>query len=314
MLIKKQFSYLQYKGEKIEEGAKANEKELESFYDVMKKIDDKINWNSKTLKKKDVMASEKVQEFYSNHVTTNQYCFQIQKCLNKSCPYHKPVRMDKEQYGSLKWLPMPTLSLASRGIGQKYKQFQEAHAINEIPTDRDRPYGKESIENKEQLPPLAGFKCVAGYARQAVWCKECGKPRLLYSQKVINDKDHSELQRSLENFVYSCGGPILQEDHFLANKVFVQPRVTCNTNISSQYYSRREMIEGFRLICFSCLRENNIAIEDADITRDYKSFLPRCNDCKRLGKIGFTMKKNVKRSKNEGGKSITEDIKEKKMW
>ena len=74
------------------------------------------------------------------------------------------------------------------------------------------------------------------------------------------------------------------------------------------------MIEGFRLICFSCLRENNIAIEDADITRDYKSFLPRCNDCKRLGKIGFTMKKNVKRSKNEGGKSITEDIKEKKMW
>ena len=32
-------------------------------------------------------------------------------------------------------------------------------------------------------------------------------------------------------------------------------------------------------------------IEDTDITRDYRSFLPRCNDCKRLGKMGFTMKK-----------------------
>ena len=112
MLIKKQCFYLQYKGEKIEEGAKANEKELESFYDVMKKIDDKINWNSKTQKNKDVMASEKVQEFYSNHVATNQYFFQIKKCLNKSCPCHRPARMDKEQYGSLKWSPMPTLSLA----------------------------------------------------------------------------------------------------------------------------------------------------------------------------------------------------------
>ena len=56
--------------------------------------------------------------------------------------------MDKEEYRSLKWLPMPTLTLASRGIGHKYKQFQAAHASNEIPTERELPYGKESIEKR----------------------------------------------------------------------------------------------------------------------------------------------------------------------
>ena len=98
------------------------------------------------------------------------------------------------------------------------------------------------------------------------------------------------LTHVLEKCVYLCGGPILPENHQLANTVFVQARVTCKTNISSQYYSRREMIEGFKLIFFNCLRENDIAIEEEDITKQYKSFLPRCNDCKQMRKIAYTMK------------------------
>ena len=50
-LINKKFSYLQYKGETIQEGVNASEEVLESFYDRMKCIDSDINWNSKELTK-----------------------------------------------------------------------------------------------------------------------------------------------------------------------------------------------------------------------------------------------------------------------
>ena len=63
-LINKKFSYLQYKGEKIQEGVKASEEVLESFYENMKCIDSEINWNSNKLTKKYVMGSKRVQEFY----------------------------------------------------------------------------------------------------------------------------------------------------------------------------------------------------------------------------------------------------------
>ena len=221
--------------------------------------------------------------------------------------------MDKEDYGLLKWLPMPTLGRTATLKDQKYKGFEAAHANNEKPTDADRPGAKEYIENKVHMPPIAPFKYVPGYARMVVWCRECGKPRLLYTQKIMTDKIYSTLTQVLEKYVYSCGGPILPENHQLANTVFVQARVTCKTNISSQYYSRREMIEGFKLICFNCLRENDIAIEEEDITKQYKSFLPRCNDCKQMRKIAYTMKNNIRRQNNKEVVNVQKGDEEQKI-
>ena len=113
--------------------------------------------------------------------------------------------------------------------------------------------------------------------------------------------------------MYSCGEPSLPENQQLANTVFVQARVTCKTNISSQYYSRREMIKCFKLICFNCLRENDIVIEDNNIKKRYKSFLPRCNDCKKMGEIAYTMKNNIRRQNNKEVVNVQKGDEEQKI-
>ena len=90
--------------------------------------------------------------------------------------------MDKEDYRLLKWLPMPTVSLAATVKDEKYKEFEAAHANNEKPTDADRPGAKEYIENKVHMPPIAPFKYVPGYAQMVVCCRKCGKPGLIYTE------------------------------------------------------------------------------------------------------------------------------------
>ena len=104
----------------------------------LQRIDESIDWSDDSLTKRQIMGSSLVTEFYKDHVSVNQYCFQIKKCLNKNCKFHKPVRMDIEEFKKIKWLPMPTIRPNS-GVEEKYRTFEEAYKIDEIPTDMGRP-------------------------------------------------------------------------------------------------------------------------------------------------------------------------------
>ena len=53
----------------------------------------------------------------------------------------------------------------------------------------------------------------------------------------------------METFVYTCGSPIVPEDHPLYNKIFVRMNLTCNSPIEQVYYSSK--VEHFQ-ICYYC--------------------------------------------------------------
>ena len=97
-MIKKKFQALQYKGERIKIGEKSKQADVEQFLNHMNVIDKKINWTAKNLTKKKVMQSQDVKNFYEGHVVATQYCFQIRKCYNKKCPYHKPIQMNLGEF------------------------------------------------------------------------------------------------------------------------------------------------------------------------------------------------------------------------
>ena len=82
--------------------------------------------------------------------------------------------MDKEDYGLLKWLPMPTLSCAATLKDQKYKEFEAAHANNEKPPDTDRPDAKKYIEKQSAYAincsiQICSWICSNGCLVQRVW-------------------------------------------------------------------------------------------------------------------------------------------------
>ena len=132
------------------------------------------------------MSSSSVSEFYKDHVSVNQYCFQIKKCLNKNCKYHKPVWMDIEEFKKMIWLPMPTIRPNS-GVEEKYRAFEEAVKIDEMPTDRDRPGASANIEERNNIP-RPEWKYTKQRARKIIFCKECAKPRLLHALKALDDR------------------------------------------------------------------------------------------------------------------------------
>ena len=298
-IITKSIKSLKYKGEEFSVGKKATKESLDSFMRNMYRIDDKIDWNDDTLTKKKIMKSDSVLKFYNDHVSVTQYCFQIRKCLQPNCKYHKPVRMNINDFQKVKWLPMPTLNLQSPSE-EKYKTFEEAIKLDNLPTDKDRP-GMTAKPVKDSNVPVANFKCTQQKARKIICCKECKKPRLVYKDKVFSDQDHVSFENIMEEVSYSCGSWLLPPGHPLVNLIFISTNITCKSPISSQYYSKiGKNLDGYRNICFWCLEECEFAKEDPSYADKFRSFLPRCKDCKILGKTSYTrMQKNTTRKKNQ---------------
>ena len=196
-----------------------------------------IKWTDKKLKKSEVLKIKNINSFYENHVVDTKYCFQIKKCNNKDCKFHKPIRMDKSYFNQVKWLPMPTISIKNT-IEEKYDIFSEAYKSNDIPSDKYIPDG-DSKDNVDRDPAPSyktqkQFSFVYSRARKIIWCHECGRPRLLYSSQMLSDEQNNLFDIDVEKFLYTCGGPFLPKNHPLSKILFVSKYITCKREISSQ--------------------------------------------------------------------------------
>ncbi|RGB29723.1 hypothetical protein C1646_766260 [Rhizophagus diaphanus] len=47
----------------------------------------------------------------------------------------------------------------------------------------------------------------------------------------------------METFAYTCDSPIVPENHFLYDKIFVRINLTCNLPIKQMYYSLYPLCE-----------------------------------------------------------------------
>jgi len=164
-----------------------------------------------------------------------------------------------------------------------YQDFNSLYGHNT--TEKDLPSKKDRHECKELAP---NGTLIAARVRDFVFCTSCSKLRCLFSQYALNDSDFELLQMAMETFVYTCGSPIVPEDHPLYNKIFVRMNLTCNSPIEQVYYSSK--VEHSQ-ICYYCGEEENLVEPSQEILSQFQIVYPLCEVCQEKGKDFFTKHK-----------------------
>lgn len=95
---------LKLNGKKFEVETACYDDEFESFWEILHQIESSLSPDDTTRDKIRDMAS--LQEFIS-HCQLRYYTFCIKKCREEGCKVCKPVRMEKEGFEKLRFLPDP---------------------------------------------------------------------------------------------------------------------------------------------------------------------------------------------------------------
>ncbi|CAB4382673.1 unnamed protein product [Rhizophagus irregularis] len=151
-----------------------------------------------------------------NNLFDVKYSFQIKKCRKNECVICGPIRLSQEIFNQLHFILDPQISSG-------------------------------------MLVPDGML--VAARVRDFALCTSCTKLRCIFSKYVLRESDSEILQTAMETFAYTCGSPIVPENHALYNKVFVRMNLTCDLPIEQTYYSCR--IEHSQ-VCYYCGEEDNL--------------------------------------------------------
>ncbi|CAG8659807.1 11230_t:CDS:2, partial [Scutellospora calospora] len=89
-------------------------------------------------------------------------------------------------------------------------------------------------ETSEQFKPSN-----TKFKSKEIACDFCGKYRCIYSKTILNEIETLAITQYLEDIIYSCGSPIVSDDHFLANTLHIRLNLTYNSPIEHNYYSCR---------------------------------------------------------------------------
>ena len=116
---------------------------------------------------------------------------------------------------------------------------------------------------------------VAQNARLFVVCIECRKPRVLYMTQKPSDRQLCNIVRSVSEYDYTCGAPVLPSSHRMFEKVSIRPELQCALPVEFAYYSSQI---GRVDICSYCAIEE--CVIDGRLKLKYRTVLPICAECK----------------------------------
>ncbi|PKK56469.1 hypothetical protein RhiirC2_796970, partial [Rhizophagus irregularis] len=198
--------------------------EINGLFEILgEKIDNTVTQNGTSQNKLRICVD--LQKFIKSHCLIREYSFQIKKCGESDCLICDPVRLPHEIFNQLHYIPDPQIS----SNPDHYQDFDSLYGQNT--TEKDIPSKKNHHECKELAP--SGI-LVAARVRDFVFCISCSKLRCLFSQYVLDDSDYEALQTAMETFAYTCSSPIVPENHFLYDKIFIRMNLTCNLPIEQK--------------------------------------------------------------------------------
>ncbi|PKY62399.1 hypothetical protein RhiirA4_488807, partial [Rhizophagus irregularis] len=185
----------------------ANDQNIDDFFKIILEIDKSLNISETTA---EILSKKKdLQEFLKTHCRIRHYSFQIKKCNNINCGICKPIRLPLHVFENIDFLPDPVPSNSNTDC---YKEFETIYRTDT--TEQFRPTLITAIENAERAPAaiLTNTK-----VRDIIQCFQCGKFRCLYSEKALTAIQKSQFQHVIDEWDYSCGSPLVPEDHALYN-------------------------------------------------------------------------------------------------
>ena len=248
---------LELKGKpfQIQEGCSENQ--VESFWKILQEVEPALTPADTLWEKIKDMGS--LQAFYSHCCQMRHYAFCIKKCGKDDCGMCKPVRMKKENFEKLRFLPDPLMQDDGH-----YLPFDKAFTSDT--TEKDRP----SLKRKSVAKPLP-FSPSVQHAKNTdtmVQCEECDSWRLVFSKKKLPNTARSTLQSILEDVSYTCGSSFEDLDlpDSLASIVIRDHR--CEDPIERLCYSA-----GYEYICIFCATASDL-LESLP-----ESTYPICSTC-----------------------------------
>ena len=248
----------------------ASEDEVETLFSNIHNIDPDVT-------KKDTKAKLNsrpgLKSFLDHHCRARMYSFSIKKCGQSTCC--KPPRTDRPIFDELHFLPDPVPDATK----EHYLSFQDLYGKQEMedPMEKHLPQ-KAKSKPGTNIPFVATIQS-AKTVQRFIKCTECGKPRVMYAQRKVNNEQQQQLDRVLDGYLYTCGGELQDiipeepsEDHEVLDKVYVRGNLNCCDVIECTYYG----VTHFPLICVHCADDESLTTNPAKY--------PICLECTRTGK------------------------------
>ncbi|GBC18616.2 hypothetical protein GLOIN_2v1779563 [Rhizophagus irregularis DAOM 181602=DAOM 197198] len=202
--------------------------------------------------------------------------FKIKKCGKNECVICGSIRLPQEIFNQLHFIPDPQIS----SDPDHYQNFNSLYGRNT--TEIDLPSKKNNLVCQELAP---NGMLVVARVRDFALCTSCTKLRCIFSKYVLRESDSEILQTAMETFAYTCGSPIVPENHPLYNKVFVGMNLTCDSPIEQTYYLCR--IEHSQ-VCYYCGEEDNLINPSPEVLSRFRIVYPLCEVCQENGVTFFT--------------------------
>ena len=114
---------LTLKDEKFAVHTAASDQEIDDFFTHIHFIEPRVSRDH--LRKENLKDIPALKQFMDHHCNISQYVFQVKKCKDESCFYCTgyPIRMPKDVFDSLSFLPLPRLN----SIKSHYRPFSEIY-------------------------------------------------------------------------------------------------------------------------------------------------------------------------------------------
>ncbi|CAM9976050.1 unnamed protein product, partial [Heterosigma akashiwo] len=177
---------ISWKGEPMRKYSNVSEGDLHTLFQYIKDIDPTMEVNFTTAKQWE--AHPDWLDWLERHTCSSWYSFQVKKCNQPDCC--RPVRMDKEIFQSLDFLPEGELD----HTGKHYLPFSKLYR-------QPQPDPVSLVPSQQKLRKMTVGKGVFAKknVRGVIWCVDCGFPRSIYFDKKIFDVSNSSQKASLLN-------------------------------------------------------------------------------------------------------------------
>jgi hypothetical protein len=159
---------------------------------------------------------------------------------------------------------------------------------------------------------------VVNHVRGVVECKDCMKPRCLFSVvapnrmkpasidgrepsndeiKACREYAAQQMEAAIENPLYICGMQPLEPDNLMHTIIIARDGLECHDHVEFDYYTHPyQNAEWFKAaMCAYCASSSGLdGFVDAPLREQWKSLLPVCQDCRDAGALPLarTRKRN----------------------
>ena len=192
------------------------------------------------------------------------YFFSIKKCGESNCLSSKKPRLLTDIFQQVSHPPDPVADEDNPGHYKKFKDF-----YGQDTTEEFKPSKRTSNRNHTiQLNPL---KQHALNRNITLECTECGKYRVVYSQKKASPGLCKKLKSVFSELFFTCGTKIQELDCNEYSMLYVWGNLTCISPSESLYCSATH-----HPCCFHCGTKHHLINES--------NHYPICSICKNVHK------------------------------